>query len=451
MSKGNLFLGMASGSVGDVTMYHTNGQQIARARNRHPSNPRSDAQLYQRAILATISRVYQLGHAIFDHSFQGYRLGAENQRRFQKLNLNALRAQIAADVAAGTSLARVGAPGVSAPTANRYIISEGTYQNTLLIPAADGSVQFPQPVAGETIGQYAARVGLIDDDIYTIVVIGVSPTDFAYEYETDEGQHVQEASLGRAAFHYLQFRVKNGVQAATEPITGDTELSDIFQVFPDKVPFNGYTLSSTITFADLVENPDWDNGAIGVIRSRDDSDLRSSTTMQLVGVGTFGITARWLLDVWRKETQIGQSDLILEGSNFARESYEPVTPVEPADDGFYYIPDLITANNQSARNLVVQFIVGYGIVIPLIGDALSVAGGTGLWQHVADEEDVARAAFDVNDEEINVNVTQANAWATAIYEWWNQHYGTSYELTPFVAGDIGETLEVITAGWKGSI
>jgi hypothetical protein len=340
---------------------------------------------------------------------------------------------------------------VSAPTANRYIISEGTYQNTLLNPAANGSVQFPQPQAGETIGQYAARVGLIDDDIYTIVVIGVSPTDFAYEYVTDDGQLVEEASVGRANFRYLQFRVKNGVQAATAPISGDTELTDIFQVFPDKVPFNGYTLSSNITFADLVENPDWSNGAIGVIRSRDDSDLRSSTTMQLVGDGTFGITARWLLEVWRKESQIGQSPLILEGSNFARESYEPVVPVEPTEDGYYFIPDVITANGQSARNLVVQVVSGSGILLQLVGEPLSVAGGTGLWQHQEGEEDVARAALDINGEEIDVNVVQANAWANAITDWWNQRYGTSYTASEFVAGDSVTSLETITADWKGSI
>lgn len=409
MSKGNLFLGMASGSVGDVTMYRTNGQQIARARNRRPSNPRSDAQLYQRAILATISRVYQLGHAIFDHSFQGYRRGAENQRRFQKLNLNALRAQLAADVAAGTSLARVGVPGVSAPTANRYIISEGTYQNTLLIPAANGSVQFPQPVAGETIGQYAARVGLIDDDIYTIVVIGVSPTDFAYEYVTDEGQLVEEASLGRAAFHYLQLRVKNGVQAATAAITGDTELTDIFQVFPDKTPFNGYTISSTITFADLVENPDWDNGAIGVIRSRDDSDLRSSTTMQLVGDGTFGITARWLLDVWRKETQIGQSELILEGSNFDRESFQRTLP---SADGIYYVDETFTQGGLSFPLPVVRFSAeGTGIELIAV-DSGGDEHDPALWSQVNNRP---YAGETLSENDLNTLSTAIAESLTAIY------------------------------------
>jgi len=369
MSKGNLFLGMASGSIGDVTMYRTNGQQISRARNRKPSNPRSDAQLYQRAILATISRVYQLGHAIFDHSFQGYRRGAENQRRFQKLNLNALRAQLAADVAAGTSLARVGAPGVSAPAANRYIISEGTYQNTLLIPDASGNVQFPQ-LAGtvETISQYAARVGLIDGDIYTVVAIGVSPTDFAYEYVTDDGALVEQASLGRANFHFVQFRVKEGTQANAAQILDETPLTDVFDIYPNKTPFNGFSFgNSIIQFTDFVENPDWTNGAVGVIRSREDSDLRSNTTMQLVGnVATFGITARWLLEVWRKEYQIGGSDLILEGSEFAPAALPDFQSLTP---GNYYIPEGIPVGSLTATNTVITVTGSHGINVPTINEA----------------------------------------------------------------------------------
>lgn len=368
MSKGNLFLGMASGSVGDVTMYRTNGQQIARARNRRPSNPRSDAQLYQRAILATISRVYQLGHAIFDHSFQGYRRGAENQRRFQKLNLNALRAQLAADVAAGTSLARVVAPGVSAPTANRYIISEGTYQNTLLDIAVDGSVAFPEIGDVLTVSQYAARVGLIDGDIYTIVAIGVSPTDFAYEYVTDDGALVEQASLGRANFKFVQFRVKEGVQASAQAIDGNTSLADVFDIYPNKAPFNGYNFDEVtggISFADIVENPDWTDGAIGVIRSREDSDLRSNTTMQLVGTGTFGITARWLLEVWRKEYQIGNSDLILEGSEFAPASLPDWSSLTP---GNYYIPEGIPVGSQTATNTVITVTGSHGINVPTLSE-----------------------------------------------------------------------------------
>lgn len=415
MSKGNLFLGMASGSVGDVTMYRTNGQQIARARNRRPSNPRSDAQLYQRAILATISRVYQLGHAIFDHSFQGYRRGAENQRRFQKLNLNALRAQLAADVAAGTSLARVGAPGVSAPTANRYIISEGTYQNTLLIPAADGHVQFPDLGNDATIGQYAARVGLIDGDIYTVVAIGVSPTDFAYEYVTDEGQLVEQASLGRANFKFVQFRVKEGTQANAQVFEGIPNITDVFDVYPNKAPFNIYLLTDIISFADIVENPDWTNGAIGVIRSREDSDLRSNTTMQLVGTGTFGITARWLLEVWRKEYQIGSSDLILEGSEFAPAALPDFSSLTP---GNYYIPEGIPVGIQTAINTVITVTGSYGINVPTIND---------------DGQNVTIAFNDGQvDSDTTVAANQQAAFLAAVAEYVQGKYSGTDGVSPVI-------------------
>ena len=49
MAKGNLFLGMGRGSVGDVTFYRADGQQLSRARNRKPRNPKTNAQLIQRA------------------------------------------------------------------------------------------------------------------------------------------------------------------------------------------------------------------------------------------------------------------------------------------------------------------------------------------------------------------------------------------------------------------
>ena len=72
MAKGNLFQGMGRGKVGDVVFSRLNGEQISRVRNRHPKNPRSNSQLFQRAIMATVMQAYSAGKAIFDHSFEGY-------------------------------------------------------------------------------------------------------------------------------------------------------------------------------------------------------------------------------------------------------------------------------------------------------------------------------------------------------------------------------------------
>ena len=51
MSKGNLFLGKARGKVGSVVFSTLKGQQVARAYNANPNNPRSINQMAQRVLL----------------------------------------------------------------------------------------------------------------------------------------------------------------------------------------------------------------------------------------------------------------------------------------------------------------------------------------------------------------------------------------------------------------
>ncbi len=95
MAKGNMFLGMSRGSVGDVTFYRGRGQQIARARNRNPKNPRSTAQVIQRMVLATASKAYARLKSIADHSFQGVSYGADSQSYFLKRAMDDIRAWVA--------------------------------------------------------------------------------------------------------------------------------------------------------------------------------------------------------------------------------------------------------------------------------------------------------------------------------------------------------------------
>lgn len=95
MAKGNMFLGMSRGSVGDVTFYRGRGQQIARARNRNPKNPRSSAQTIQRMILATASKAYSRLKSITDHSFQGVSYGADSQSYFLRRAMDDIRNWIA--------------------------------------------------------------------------------------------------------------------------------------------------------------------------------------------------------------------------------------------------------------------------------------------------------------------------------------------------------------------
>lgn len=94
MSKDNLFLGFARGSVGDVTFTRVNGVQVARARNRSPRNPKTPIQLLQRVCMKTAALGYSLLQDICNHSFQGRAEGTECQSRFTTLNVAAFRSTL---------------------------------------------------------------------------------------------------------------------------------------------------------------------------------------------------------------------------------------------------------------------------------------------------------------------------------------------------------------------
>lgn len=352
MSKGNPFLGMARGKVGDVVMYRLNGEQVMRTRNRHPRNPNTNAQIIQRAVMADVQRVYSLGYQLFNHAFQGYRVGAENQRRFIKVNADKIRKAVLAALNGSTSPVYLGAPGILSPVPNEYIVSEGNYDQTLLSIDATtpANPKWVLPTAGSatTIGEYAAAHGLIDGDIYTIVGIFTKSDTMDYEYFDEDGQFVEEASVRKANFAYLQLRVKEGTQASTAAFSSSTQWDDIFD------EAHGTTGSKTIAEGlDMVDISGIDgSGAWTVIRSRENEDLRSTSTLQLFGEQS-GVTPEWLFRVWSKEATNLASDLTLEGGDFSPAGGSAL-PTFDGEFGYYCIPSSFVVNETTYANPFVK-------------------------------------------------------------------------------------------------
>lgn len=308
---------MARGKMGDVVFSRLNGEQIARVRNRHPNNPRTNAQLYQRAIMATIMQAYSAGKVIFDHSFQGEKVGSGNQRKFMSLNAKALRNAIVNDInnnaaTADAATACVVAPGSTTPVPNAYIISQGTYDQRLFKQDGNGGTHIPSPASeSETVAEYCQRVGLIADDLYTIVVFAATPDEASVD-----NQLGQLASQPKCSFGFVRLRVKAEAFADTSEVTN---MGQIFDVDASSTgtswPVSTYAVGDFINPEDVIELSDYTAGAVGIIRSRVDSDLRSNTTM--VFTSSYGIIAPYIIPVWAAgATQVGDSDLILEGGNF---------------------------------------------------------------------------------------------------------------------------------------
>lgn len=91
MAKGNLFLGTAARSVGDVVMYRREGSQVSRVRVRKIANPKTDAQCEQRAFMSAVVKFYQPLANVLDRSWQGLSR-AKSYAKFLKTNAGIVRA-----------------------------------------------------------------------------------------------------------------------------------------------------------------------------------------------------------------------------------------------------------------------------------------------------------------------------------------------------------------------
>lgn len=65
MAKGNMFLGYARGKIGSLVFSRRKGEQITRARNFAPANPRTNAQLTQRMKMYAPVKLYRQSMARF--------------------------------------------------------------------------------------------------------------------------------------------------------------------------------------------------------------------------------------------------------------------------------------------------------------------------------------------------------------------------------------------------
>lgn len=195
MAKGNMFLGMSRGSVGDVTFYRNRGNQVARARNRAPMNPKTEAQTIQRMILATASKAYSRMKGIVDHSFQGVQYGGVSQSYFLKRAMDDIRAWVAQTITiTGEYPADLRNPllyrGLSFPldahqSGVGLLISEGSLPSIephLIVKEGDSQVSYFGGLVPEnpTIANVMTAFGAQRGDQITIVGLRDVTNEFLY-------------------------------------------------------------------------------------------------------------------------------------------------------------------------------------------------------------------------------------------------------------------------------
>ena len=87
MAKSKSFFGLRTGSTKSLTFQVHRGQQITKDRVYRVSNPRTEAQMKQRAILPIVAASRAALKGLVDHSFEGVNYGNDSLKKFSELNL----------------------------------------------------------------------------------------------------------------------------------------------------------------------------------------------------------------------------------------------------------------------------------------------------------------------------------------------------------------------------
>lgn len=235
MAKGIEINGQMRGKRGGVVYYRAAGQQISRARNFAPSNPKTAKQAVQRMVLATASKMAAALRPIVNHSWEGVREGEISVRHFQSRSMAFLRGVAASYLNTGASaveqpanFAIKGAPvagGVGglqvssgrlrvpvysvadavltlrASVPSRIGDAEG-YQDMLsrlgMVPGDQLTILLYQTLEGSTAAKFGDEINLVDRYRYARVVFRpVADIDFAEPIEVNDGGFFNEMLVER--------------------------------------------------------------------------------------------------------------------------------------------------------------------------------------------------------------------------------------------------------------
>lgn len=331
MAKGIEMNGMLRGKRGGVVYYRQNGEQISRPYNPTVANPRTSGQLYQRAVMATVMRAYSQGKEIYDHSFEGKKVGSGSQREFIKLNAKKLRALLAQDVNGGATAAEAQAhlcaPGVAVAVPNIWTVAQGSLDLNFfsIVPgtsSTEATIKIPAALSDqETIAEYCTRLGLVPGEIYTIVGHANSDIDTVVEIVEDDPY----ASVFKSYFGFVRLTVKSDVMSKADAMV-DEPFSNIFDVDTSINAtthidlLDGSTNILTVNLQNALSINGTTPSVFGIIRSNENSKLRSNCELTPCGgqsLGDWGLKYMYALQAWKAgSTHVGNSDLILEGGSF---------------------------------------------------------------------------------------------------------------------------------------
>lgn len=155
MAQGNMLLGYARGSVGDVTFFRSKGAQKARARNRKPANPKTEKQVIQRAYFADAVRFFkQCNSNFFKFAYEDRKVNESDYNAFMRHNVK--RAELI-----GYNANRA----IGYPALGLWEVSAGTLHGAMYDPSATPEVAFSYDLGASKPAEALATVGALSSHL----------------------------------------------------------------------------------------------------------------------------------------------------------------------------------------------------------------------------------------------------------------------------------------------
>lgn len=387
MARSKSFFGLRRGSTKSMTFQVLNGQQITKDRVSEVRNPKTEKQVYQRMVFATVSQATKLLKPIINHSFENKAYGEESVQHFRSINMKKLRSLAAidyeSDAVAPNFNAYVTKTGTSQLIPNSYIIADGSLvKPTVYVQRTSTILQLalPQVTFGfsgtESGGAKYVTLGLLfanilglrdNNEQLSLVTInranesGDDPDLYVYEFEGD----APGAAIAYTSFSAMRVFIDSTVNLNQHVVltNGDGELLDSPEVIIANALTNALAVSSetdekfnnllktlltgsglelsdgVLTFADTSQNldPFFENAegaghvyAAGLVRSRLDGTkwLRSRADMMLATPTTtnnFGLNIFTAYNAIMEEEYLGSSNYFLNGGGVADQIGESFT------------------------------------------------------------------------------------------------------------------------------
>lgn len=278
--------------------------------------------MFQRAIWATIIRIYSYGKAIFSTSFESAATPKQAMTAFMSANLDFLRELVITEINNNTPAdqqrGRVVHPQSYTPVPiDGLIVSQGTLTDTIftVTPATEETtlqVSMPAPAsATETLTQYTQRIGLTEETTYTIMAnIVDKDINILYPVKINSPYAINYQSY----FGAVRLTLKH--QLSEKPISQATlaDLFDIVRIGNTFTPsFSDIAFGTGTWYATTLLRNINAIGTLAVSAYNTTTQQVSNSAMNWIKLqNTYGIISKYTIPIWGKAEQTTNNEYIPE-------------------------------------------------------------------------------------------------------------------------------------------